>query len=112
MRKHRDTAYIEIRIPGGQDGQAEARMASVFGWLSPGPRRSRCVAAFPADLPGGDQQMTLAVELPLLARWSSTRRQAAIGEVLGQFDAAGIGYALIQVEAGDLVYLPKDVTDG
>jgi hypothetical protein len=42
----------------------------------------------------------------------STRRQAVIGEVLGQLDAAGIGYALIEVEAGDLVYLPKDVTDG
>jgi hypothetical protein len=112
MRKHRDTAYIEILIPGGQDGQAEARMAAAFGWLPPGPRRSRCVAAFPADLPGGDQQMTLAVELPLLARWSSTRRQAVIGAVLGQLDETGIGYALIEVEAGDLVYLPKDVTDG
>jgi hypothetical protein len=39
---------------------AEARMAAVFGWFSPGARRSRCVAAFPADVPGGDQQMTLA----------------------------------------------------
>jgi hypothetical protein len=70
------------------------------------------VAAFPAGLPGEDQQMTLAVELPLLARWSSTRRRAVIGEVPGQLDEAGIRYMLIEVEAGDLVYLPKDVTDG
>jgi hypothetical protein len=56
--------------------------------------------------------MTLAVELPLLARWSSTRRRAVIGEVPGQLDEAGIRYMLIEVEAGDLVYLPKDVTDG
>lgn len=112
MRKQRDTAYIEIRIPGGQESQAEAQMASAFGWLSPEPRRSRCVAAFPADLPGGDQQMTLAVELPLLARWNSTLRHAVIGEILAQLDEAGITYTLIQVEAGELVYLPKDVTGG
>jgi hypothetical protein len=112
MRKHRDTACIEILVPGGQDGQAEARMAAAFGWLSTGSRRSRCVAAFPVDLPGGDQQMTLAVGLPLRARWSSARLQAVIGEVLGQLDEAGIGYSLIEVEAGDLVYLPKDVTGG
>jgi hypothetical protein len=112
MRKHRDTAYIEILIPGGHEGQAEARMAAAFGWLVPGRRRSRCVAAFPAGLPGGDQQMTLAVELPLLARRSSARLQAVISEVLGQLDEAGITYTLIEVEAGDLVYLPKDVAGG
>ena len=112
MRKYRDTAYIEILIPGGQEGQAEARMADAFGWVSPRSRRSRCVAAFPADLPGGDQQMTLAVKLPLLARWNSTRLHAVIGEVLGQLDEAGIGYRLIEVEVGDLVYLPKDVASG
>lgn len=32
--------------------------------------------------------------------------------VLGQLDEAGVGYALIEVEAGELVYLPKDVTGG
>jgi hypothetical protein len=37
---------------------------------------------------------------------------AVIGEVLGQLDEAGIGYDLIEVEAGGLVYLPKDVTGG
>ena len=112
MRKYRDTAYIEILIPGGQDGQAEAWMADAFGWVSPRSRRSRCVAAFPVDLPGGDQQMTLAVELPLLARWSSTRLQAVIGEVLGQLDEAAITYTLIEVVVGDLVYLPKGVAGG
>jgi hypothetical protein len=66
------------------------------------------VAAFPADLPGGDHQMTLAVELTLAARWSSARRQAEIGEVLSQLDQAGISYTLIEVEAGELVYLPKE----
>lgn len=110
MRKYGDTAYIEILVPGGQDGQAEARMTAAFGWLSPGPRRSRCVAAFPADLPGGDQQMTLAVQLPLLARFSRNRRMAAVSEVLSQLGNAGIAYDLVQVEAGDLVYLPKGVT--
>lgn len=112
MRKYRDTAYIEILVPGGQDGQAEARMAAAFGWLAPGPRQSRCVAAFPVDLPGADQQMTLSVELPLLARWSSTRLQAVIGEVLGQLSEAGITYTLIVVEVGDVAYLPKDIAGG
>jgi hypothetical protein len=49
-------------------------------------------------------------ELPLLARWSSTRLQAVIGKILSQLDEAGIGYALIELEAVALVYLPKDVT--
>ena len=108
MRTHRGTAYVEIRIPAGHGSQAEAGMASAFGWLSPRPPRSRCVAAFPADLPGGDHQMTLAVELTLAARWSSARRQAEISEALSQLDQAGISYTHIQVEVGELVYLPKN----
>lgn len=77
------------------------------GCLPDRPTRG-CVAAFPADLPSGDHQMTLAVELTLAARWSSARRQAEIDAVLSQLDQAGISYTLIQVEAGELVYLPKN----
>lgn len=46
--------------------------------------------------------MTLSAKLPLLARWSRTRRLGVVGEILGQSDEADVD--------SNLVYLSKDAT--
>lgn len=110
--KHDDYADIDVLLPGGQDEEVQLRLALAMGWplecdgyVIEG--NSRCTAGFPVDLPGGDQQMTLVVSLPLFARWNQACRRAVIGEILGRLDKAGIQYKIIQIAAGGLVYLPK-----
>jgi hypothetical protein len=57
--------------------------------------------------------MTLMVRLPLLARSSTASQWAAIRRrVISKLDRAGVGYTVIQVETGGLVYLPKDARQG
>jgi hypothetical protein len=63
----------------------------------------------PKEHPDDDGQMTLMVRLPVLARWSAARRWAAIRRlVTGKLDKASIGYIIVQVETGGLIYLPRE----
>ncbi|HEY2261230.1 MAG TPA: hypothetical protein VGI96_01245 [Streptosporangiaceae bacterium] len=113
--KHADYAQVAVFLPGGQDERVQVRLAVAMGWplerdgsvVSSAAGMSRCRAGFPAGLPGGDQQMTLVISLPLFARWNQPRRHAVIGEVLQRLSGAGIEYKIIQVAAGGVVYLPK-----
>jgi hypothetical protein len=110
-------ADVEVLLPGGQDNRVQVRLAAAMGWplerkgtVVPSARGvSRCRAGFPVDVPGGDQQMTLVVSLPLLARWNGARRRAVTGEFFGRLAAAGIEYKVIQVAdpAGGVICLPK-----
>ena len=117
--KHGDYAEIEVLLPGGQDNRVQVRLAVAMGWpldydgavIPPAEGISRCSAGFPVDLPGGDQQMTLVVSLPLLARWNGACRQAVIGEVLDRLAVAGIQHKIVQIAAGGVIYLPKTATE-
>jgi hypothetical protein len=101
--KHDGYADVEVFLPGGQDEQVQVRLAVAMGWpleldgsvITSAAGISRCKTGFPVDLPGEDQQMTLVISLPLLARWSGARRRAVIGEVLDRLAGAGIQYKII-----------------
>jgi hypothetical protein len=96
--QHGNYAEVEVFLPSGQDNRVQLRLAAAMGWpldydgamIPSAEGVLRCSAGFPVDLPGGDQQMTLVVSLPLLARWNGTYRQAVIGEVLGRLAKADI----------------------
>lgn len=111
--KHDDYAEIKVLFPGGQDDRVRVRLAVTMGWpleyngamITSAQGISRCKAGFPVDIPAGDQQMTLMVSLPLLARWNGAYRREVIGEILERLARSGI--QIVQVAAGGVTYLPK-----
>jgi hypothetical protein len=117
--KHGDYAEIEVLLPGGQDNRVQLRLAAAMDWpldydgavIPSAEGVSRCRAGFPVDLPGGDQQMTLVVSLPLLARWNGTCRRAVIGEVLDRLAKAEIQHKVVQIAAGGVIYLPTTAAE-
>lgn len=60
--------------------------------------------------PKAYQQITLHVRMPVVARWSTGYRWAAIRRrVISKLDNSGIDYDIVQVEYYGLVYLPKNI---
>jgi hypothetical protein len=94
-------ASVDVRISGTHEDL-------LFAALGRPSWRNVSLIWSPNEGSQADQQVTLQVRMPTLARWSTARRLAAINRrVLSKLDQAGIAYTIVQVETCGMAYIPK-----